>query len=72
MVIMGMRNKATVEAKPSNGRMILLVDVHGPALAIICDWKLKRTKSRAGGGVKAEAENQPEEREHRIGDGQAK
>ena len=46
MVIMGIRNSATVEAKPSSGLMICSLTFMGLLLALICAWKLKRTMSR--------------------------
>src|ERR1039457_1454373 len=46
----------------------LLVDVHGLATAHHLGLEAEADEI-AGGGVKAEAEDQPEQRQHRIGDG---
>ena len=46
MVIMGIRNRAMVEANPSSGRMICSFTFIGCCWPIIWACKLKRTKSR--------------------------
>ncbi len=61
MVIMGIRNSVMVPAKPSSGRMIMIVDVHGLLLAHHLRLQA-HAHEVARGDVEGESEDQREQR----------
>jgi hypothetical protein len=67
MVIMGIRKSAMVPAKPSSGRITMIVHAHGLLLAhhLGAEAELHHV---ARGGVESESEDQREQRHHGVAD----